>query len=402
MSRWRALWVVGLFVCSAGCGDTSVTDAGVTDARSQDVAGEDVRLSDGGQIDRDVGDTDGAYDAAPDSALDAREPQDASQDAGEDVNAGNSGPPPPCPDSLSATEWTRLADMRQRRGEHANAVVDGRIVMLGGIYDSRRGPPEVESFDPRANTWAESAMMPETRNHFTVGHAVHEGEIWICGGKPDGQGMGGVTRVDVLRVADSSWRRGPELPEGHWAGPCVVLNGQLHAISGGVTNAESTNHHFVLDLNDEGAGWTTAAPIPEARVHVAGVPFEGRIWVIGGEFHHRHDGDTTLVQIYDPGSDSWSVGPALPEARSHHEWATFAHAGSIWSVSGVDSSINPRGQATIYRYVNDAWTQEMDLPARLVSPGAKIVDGVLYVFGGGVDTWFDGDLVRTYARCVSP
>lgn len=338
-----------------------------------------------------------------DTGVDAAVAEDADvPDVGDtpDASTPDTGVPGECPPGLSTSEWTRRADLPRARGEHANAVVDGRLITLGGIHDHRTGPMEVESYDPATNSWSSVSSLPELRNHFTTGHAVYAGEIWVCGGKPDGARSEGSTRVDVYNVAADSWRRGPDLPEDHWAGPAVVVGDSLHVVSGGINNRESADHHFVLDLRDEDAGWTRAADVPEARVHVAGVPYDGKLWLIGGEFHHRHDGDTATVQIYDPATDRWSSGPSLPEARSHHEWATFAHGGSIWSVSGVDSANRPRGQETIYRFDGTEWRRMFDLPGKLVSPGAKIMDGVLYVFGGGVNDWFGGDLQATWARCL--
>lgn len=320
-----------------------------------------------------------------------------------DLGPFDAGPPGVCPPGLRADAWTELTRMNRPRGEHASVVYDGRILTFGGIHDSRNGPSQVEAYDPALDEWEDIADLPDLRNHFTVGHALVGHEVWICGGKPDGQGNGGVTRVEVYDARTGVWRRGPDLPEEHWAGPTVLLGRELHVLGGGISNTRSTTHHFVLDVDDEAAGWRTAAPLLEARVHVAGVPFDGEVWVIGGEFEHRHNGDTTLVQIYDPVRDEWRRGPALPEARSHHEWATFTHDGVIWTVSGVDSSNRPRGQATIYTLASEAagWRRTtFDLPGQLVSPGARIIDDVLYVFGGGVGNWFSGDLRTTWARCL--
>ena len=303
--------------------------------------------------------------------------------------------------ALAAADWQDRAPLLRPRGEHANCVVDGRIYVLGGIHNSRNGPIEVDRYDPSSDAWTRVSSMPTRRNHFTCGAALAGDELWVCGGKPDGQGYGGVKRVDVYDTRTGSWRRAPDLPEPHWAGPTVIIDGKVHVLTGGgASNSDSTAHHFVLDLADESAGWSTARAVPKPRVHVAGVAYRGRIWIIGGEYHHRHDGDTTTVQVYDPATDSWTQSVAqLPQARSHHEWATFVHDDRIWTVSGVDSSQSPRAQETIYRYDPgaDRWDRLDDLPHKLASPGAKIVNGTLHVFGGGIDNWFGGDLKGHWA-----
>jgi hypothetical protein len=70
-------------------------------------------------------------------------------------------------------------------------------------------------------------------------------------------------------------------------------------------------------------------------------------------------------------------------------------------VGGVNSANEPnRGQSeiNIYNPADDQWRLlETELPADLVSPSAKILEDTLYVFGGGVNNWFSGDLRATYA-----
>ncbi len=321
---------------------------------------------------------------------------------GSDVYAGSSKPW--VYESLGqgqSVQWVKRDNLNRKRGEHANAVVNGKLYVMGGIHNSKSGPGQVEVFDPAADAWTDISTLPSRRNHFTIGDAVYGDEIWVCGGKPDGQSYGGTKRVDVYNTRTNSWRRGPDLPENHWAGPTVIVGTKIHVLTGGVDNNNTTAHHFVLDLTNEAAGWTSAKAVPNPRVHAAGVALNGKIWLIGGELHHKHDGDTRTVQVYDPAADSWNLGyPQLPEARSHHEWATFTYRGKIWTVSGVDSSKSPRGQETIYRYDPDknTWERLYDLPGKLVSPGGKMINGNLHVFGGGVNDWFEGDMVTTWAR----
>lgn len=305
--------------------------------------------------------------------------------------------------------WERKADMLFPRGEHANVSHDGKIYVLGGISNHTTGPTQVEAYDPATDRWTEESALPagRYRHHFTAGASLYNGidgpEIWICGGK-EGAKNAGVDWVDVYNLAAKTWRKGPSLPQPHWAGPAVVVGDKLHVLSGGKGRHKAEDHHFVLDLTDENAGWTNAAPVPEGRVHAAAVSVDGKIFLIGGEVAHAHTGDTTTVQVYDPSTDVWTSDcAALPEPRSHHEWATFAHDGRIISVSGVDSSQDPRAQNSIYSYdpkVNQ-WTRLADLPAKLASPGAKVVDGNLYVFGGGVNDWFDGPMNTVWSRPLS-
>lgn len=345
---------------------------------------------------QDGGDTGGALDAdAPTVEVDGGRPPMV-----EDVVGPGTG----CVAGSVAEAW-QLSDamLINKRAEPGNVVFQGRIFVFGGVSDSTTGPAAVEVFDPQLSRWSQVATMPEPRNHLTAGHARYGDEVWIVGGRADGAESGGVTRVDVFDLVSHTFRRGPDLPEPHWGGPTVVVGDTLHVLTGAVSAKVSSTHHFVLDLRDEQAGFQLAAEVPEARVHAAAVPYEGKIWLIGGEYHHSHDGDTTTVQIYDPENDTWDVnGPELPVVRSHHEWSTFVHEGEIWIVSVPEGVNKTKTQLSVYRYDGQQWRQWIELPAKLVSPGARVVGDVLYVYGGGVDRVFSGTMRDTWTYCLTP
>ncbi len=68
------------------------------------------------------------------------------------------------------------------------------------------------------------------------------------------------------------------------------------------------------------AVWKDRAPAPTARQEVASTVAQGRIWVIGGL---TAAGATALVESYDPTTDRWAAGPALPLALHHAAATTY-------------------------------------------------------------------------------
>src|SRR4028118_252464 len=58
-------------------------------------------------------------------------------------------------------------------------------------------------------------------------------------------------------------------------------------------------------------GWSMGAAMPLARSEHAVAEFDGKIWVLGGYPPGRLP--SNLVQIYDPASGRWSLGPRLPQ-----------------------------------------------------------------------------------------
>ena len=58
--------------------------------------------------------------------------------------------------------------------------------------------------------------------------------------------------------------------------------------------------------------------MPDPRNQFGTVTFDEKIYAMAGQFHHDSGQlDQARVDIYDPKTDSWSSGPALPHGHSH-------------------------------------------------------------------------------------
>jgi len=62
--------------------------------------------------------------------------------------------------------------------------------------------------------------------------------------------------------------------------------------------------------------WTEASPCPLARFEANGVVVDDELWVMGG-FTGSDLAVTRRIDIYDPATDSWRLGPDLPSAETH-------------------------------------------------------------------------------------
>jgi len=62
--------------------------------------------------------------------------------------------------------------------------------------------------------------------------------------------------------------------------------------------------------------WSEVSPCPLARFEANGVVVENELWVMGG-FTGSDLAVTRRIDIYDPATDSWRLGPDLPGAETH-------------------------------------------------------------------------------------
>jgi N-acetylneuraminic acid mutarotase len=165
------------------------------------------------------------------------------------------------------------------------------------------------------------------------------------------------------------------------------VNGKLYIFGGYInTQIQATTRS---DMYDPSTGkWTRIADMPEPLTHT-GVAVHGTtIWLVGG-FVGDHPGPgTTHVWRYNTLSNTWSRGPALPEARGA---GAAAMDGDVLHFFGglthASSSANP-----VKSDMADHWTLDLangggwKTAAPMINPrnhlaGASL-NGKIYAIGG--------------------
>ncbi len=142
------------------------------------------------------------------------------------------------------------------------------------------------------------------------------GSVYVLGGANDTELLGDIERFDistheVVRVTD---RLIPRRYHG-----AAVVEGRIYVFGGeSVTwiRPDQRNESAVEIYELSSGRISQGARMPTPRAHAAVVAFKGRIYVIGGvRIDHNASLQTGLVEIYDPATDRWSTGPAMPTAR---------------------------------------------------------------------------------------
>jgi serine/threonine-protein kinase PknK len=151
--------------------------------------------------------------------------------------------------------------------------------------------------------------------------------------------------------------------------------------------------------------WKNRAAAPTARQEVASAVADGRVWVIGGL---TAAGASAVVESYDPATDRWAPGPALPVALHHPIAATYR--GEIVVMGGflAAASLYDRPSDRVFALRAGAW---VDLPPlrRLRGAAAAAAVGDVVVVAGGRNvsaligpteifdgsSWRDGEAIPT-------
>jgi len=319
---------------------------------------------------------------------------------------------PNCVQTLG--EWLPAAPAPANHIEGGTAAVNGKVYVFTGFADSSLTPQNrLDVYNPATNVW-ETAVSPRAPMPIAASHiqAAADGQyVWLAGGfvgQHPGPPTQQVWRYDTV---SDLWAAGPPLPEPRASGGLVLNGRNLHYISGLTAdrNTDQTSH-WVLNLDNLGSGWISAASMPSPRNHFNGVTIDGIIYAIGGQFRHDTNPlDVALVHAYDSVTNTWQEKASLPSPRSHAEPGLFSLNDRIIVVGGRN---DPGGQPTVssvaeYNPQLNTWVQLRPLPTALIGPVAEAVGNRIIVTNGGtaynqgsVNTWISE--VTTNCVVVTP
>jgi N-acetylneuraminic acid mutarotase len=131
-------------------------------------------------------------------------------------------------------------------------------------------------------------------------------------------------------------------------------------------------------------GWSLGLAMPLARSEHSVAELNGRIWVMGGYPPGRLP--SNLVQIYDPVASRWSLGPRLPQPIHHMMAASVA--GKLYVIGGeIDGASTGRPEIFVnHVWMHDpavgGWIQRAPMPTPRSGGGKAVIDGKIYVAGG--------------------
>ena len=306
-------------------------------------------------------------------------------------------------DRVMAQEWTKLPDMPVEKWEPGTVVLDGKLYLFGGYTSGVVSSKISNVYDPADGSWTRIQDLPSAITHMNM---VLDGRtVWFAGGYKDGYKGHTIAEVWSYDVDLDRYTAAPLLPATRGGGGLALIGRRLHFMGGVEADRDTdSSDHWVLDLDAWAEGraeWQDAAPMPVPRNQFSCVAVGGKIYAIGGQFHHDSmQLDQARVDIYDPVTDSWSGGPSLPKGHSHAEGATFVHSGRIYmagghtTAAGASKEVDPDILSLV---PGGTWENVGTLPMPLSSPAAAIIEGKFYVAGGSpgrsavqADMWVSG------------
>ncbi len=255
--------------------------------------------------------------------------------------------------------WTAIAAPTTTPDRLCHATVydpiNDKIYMIGGNPSGTAGLYQslCQQYDPLTNTWTNKASMTTARGWIYGSYC--RGKIYVIGGL----GNSGVTAV---------------------------------------------NEEYDIALNT----WATKAPRPSAQgCDLEVVWRDSLIYVMGGWNGVSGGSGSSIIDIYNPFTNTWSVGTALP---MNGDMGTAAIIGDTIYITNAINRVGSTGSCWAYLYkgaINPAnplqitWTPAVAHTQPTFDAGTAVLGGNIYWLGGFLNASTVTNLCWKYDRATN-
>ncbi|MBJ8345960.1 kelch repeat-containing protein [Antrihabitans sp. YC2-6] len=211
----------------------------------------------------------------------------------------------------------------------------GELIVIGGWEPE--GPNLTAKTSDRVlalrnGAWVDLPRLPEPRAAGAA--AVVDEKIVVMGGQNNGE----LSTTTVI-FDGTAWRTSAGLasPREHLA---ATADGTFVYALGGRDLSADKNSAAVERFDAATSTWTTLADMPTARGGLGAVYLDGRIVAVGGEEPTRV---LDTVEAFDVGTGTWAAFPSLRTAR--HGLAVAAVGNTVYAIGGATKPTHAQSTA---------------------------------------------------------
>jgi len=253
----------------------------------------------------------------------------------------------------------------------------GQLTIAGGT-DGNAPQAGVYSIDPQTGARTTLPSMNMARSQLAL--VEFGGWVYALGGENSGIPLNMSERFNLS--SSTEWEQRAPLPTTRYGAAGVVVGSYLYLMGG---RANTPDALTTVERTTDGTTWTNdVLAMPRGRIGAHAIAHEGRIYVVGGE---DSDGNPVAeVDIFNPGSNTWTTGASMPTPRAHTATALQRNIGGIdtgFSGIVVAGGRLAGGAATaiVEEYIidDDAWRQRtpLDVPRHSAAAvGTAMLGGI--------------------------
>lgn len=251
--------------------------------------------------------------------------------------------------------WTVVQPPHSHGVQHtATLLADGRVLVVGGCTASGICTGQAELFNPQTNAWMEAAPLASQRaSHHAV--LLEDGRVLVAGGSP------GDSIAWLYDPLANSWTPTGGMHSQHAQAAMVKLLDGRVLVAGGINISDNPIAVTSVEIYDPGTNtWTAAAPLAQPRFgHILALLSDGQVLAVGGAWEYDypvgHPGGhpwtvesfVLEIEVYDPHSDTWITAGELPQGTAHAV-AVFLPDGRLWVTGGGAGEDSLKAWATTW------------------------------------------------------
>ena len=264
---------------------------------------------------------------------------------------------------------------RMLTGREIGKEQKGGEVGPGKPVEPERGKPTFI----QGGVWTTKASLHQTR--YYPGAAVLNGILYAVGGCPSGAcGTTVTSSMEAYNPGTDTWTMKPSMPTARGWLAAAGINGFLYAIGGTAGGKYFYNN---LEAYDPVANtWIIKSPMPTPRAAPAVGIINGKLYVAGGLATTSTIPVPVVnsLEVYDPAADTWSVKPPMPTARAYPGAGVID--GKLYVFGGQDIFNTTLAVLEVFNPENNSWATKTPMPTARFAPGAGVINRKLYVVGG--------------------
>jgi hypothetical protein len=273
--------------------------------------------------------------------------------------------------------WRPTASLNTGRYYHtATELPSGKILVTGGrTSDWSTLFSSAELYDPATETWSPTTPMATAHAHHTTVR-LDSGKVLVVGGNQPVGRFGPIgPSAEVYDPETATWSAvsGFFTPRSR-ASATVLYSGQVLVTGGHLWWSSSVDATAEANIYDPATNsWSPAGNLAKARHgHFALRLYSGNVLIVGGI------GGGNTVELYDPYSGQWSLGPPFPYNMTPLFSATMLYSGEVLVTDAL-------GQAALYDPTTNSWLPTPNMNVGRINPTTTLLHTgeVLFVGGSG-------------------
>jgi hypothetical protein len=269
--------------------------------------------------------------------------------------------------------WSATGSLGTARYQTAAVLVNGKVLLAGGIDSSNSVLASAELYDPATGAWSPTGNLNVARDTY-LATALPNGKVLVAGGCATATCSAATPTAEIYDPATGKWSLTGRMAGIHYYSAATLLRNGTVLVEGGCSlgncNAVTANAEI---YNPATGKWSMTGAMNTARdYHTATLLANGKVLVAGGF------SGGNVAEIYDPAARKWSLAAPMIYAQAQHA-AILLPTGKVL----LAGSNSPSSFCEVYDPVANTWQATGSMATSRALPAMVLLaNGKVLVAGG--------------------